>query len=299
MDDIVFSRQLPGIFAQEALRLGDYPMANRHFHEYLELYFMLEGERYYFVEQDTYRIAPRTAILVNSSQIHKTSKVNSHAEHHRFLLHLEPSVIDSQFSMKDFPSVKDIGNNYWGIAEFSPEDWQMVLQLIEMMKTEMKRYSIEAGHMSVLFVMQLIALFVQNRKDQEISGGSSPASVYSIRTGIHQKVHEIALHLQNHCGEPCTLEEISQQFQISIPYLTRIFKSVTSFSVMEYRNICRIRKAKTLLCDTDLSVTEIASRCGFGNITYFEKIFKRMTEYSPLQFRKSEDSFPDSDRAGI
>ena len=44
---------------------------------------------------------------------------------------------------------------------------------------------------SVLFVMQLIALFVQNRKDQEISGGSSPASVYSIRTGIHQKVQDV------------------------------------------------------------------------------------------------------------
>ena len=286
MDYIIFSRRIPGIFAQEALRSGDYPMANRHFHEYLELYFMLEGERYYFVEQDTYRLVPGTAILVNSSQIHKTSRVDSRVWHHRFLFHLEAPALDRIFSLQGFPSIREIGDNYWGIAEFSQENWQLVLQLLELLKMEMGHYSMEAGQMSLLFTMQILALFVQSRKDQELNGHASPASVYSVRTGMHQKVHEIALYLQNHCGDPCSLEDISGYFDISIPYLTRTFKSVTSFTVVEYLTICRVRKAKTLLRDTDLSITEIASRCGFGNITYFEKVFKRTTEFTPLQYRK-------------
>ncbi len=71
-------------------------------------------------------------------------------------------------------------------------------------------------------------------------------------------------------------------------YLTRIFKSITSFTVKEYLILCRIRNAKTLLQTTSLSITEIAARTGFGNITNFEKNFKSMTSMTPLQYRKQK-----------
>jgi AraC-like DNA-binding protein len=38
-----------------------------------------------------------------------------------------------------------------------------------------------------------------------------------------------------------------------------------------------------------MSITEIAAACGFGNITYFEKVFKATTGVSPLQYRKQQE----------
>lgn len=288
MSDIIFSRQLPGILAQEALRQADFPMASRHFHENLELYFMLDGERYYFIDQDTYLLQPGTAILVNCNQIHKTSKVSTKSGHHRFMLHLNAAVLDNLFSLPSIPSVKDIGESYWGVAEFSAKDWQSACQLIEMIKKEMEYNTAESNGMSFLLTLQLLLLFVRNRKDQEITSHSNQLSNHKVNTGIYQKVHELALYLQNHCSEPCTLKELSAQFYISSSYLTRVFKSVTGFTITEYLTICRVRKAGSLLCNTNLSITEIAAICGFGNITYFERIFKRITEYTPLQYRKKQ-----------
>ena len=64
-------------------------MVSRHFHQSLELYFLLEGERFYFVEQDTYHMKEQMAILVDQNQIHKTCPAGNGKSHHRFLLQLE------------------------------------------------------------------------------------------------------------------------------------------------------------------------------------------------------------------
>lgn len=287
MNEITFSRQIPGIFAEEYLRVTEFSMADRHFHESLELYFMLEGERYYFIEQDTYHIKPGMAILVNRNQIHKTSMVNGNKQHLRFLLQLDSSILDSCFSLPEAPDIRSFGEHYWGVAEFSSEEWQQVLANIDLLKKEMNRTDATGNTISLLLTMQLVTLFRRSRRQQEISQRKSSVTSHKVHTGMYQKVHEIALYLQNHCSEPCPLDDIAAHFYISRPYLTRIFKSITGFTVTEYLIVCRIRRAKMLLKETTLSITDISAQTGFGNITYFEKVFKKMTDCTPFQYRKN------------
>ncbi len=287
MNEITFSGQIPGIFAEEYLRVTEFSMADRHFHESLELYFMLEGERYYFIEQDTYHIKPQMAILVNRNQIHKTSMVTGHKQHLRFLLQLDPSVLDSCFSLPEVPDIRSFGENYWGVAEFSSDEWQQVLVTIDLLKKEMRRTDATGNTVSLLLTMQLVTLFIRSRRRQAFSERKSSVTSHKVHTGMYQKVHEIALYLQNHCSEPCPLNDIAAHFYISRPYLTRIFKSITGFTVTEYLIVCRIRRAKMLLKETNLSITDISAQTGFGNITYFEKVFKKMTDCTPLQYRRN------------
>ena len=143
--------------------------------------------------------------------------------------------------------------------------------------------------MALLFGMQLVSLFVRTRRQQEISSRKNPLPNHRVRTGMYQKVHEIALYLQNNSSSSCSLDDIAAHFYISRPYLTRIFKSVTGFTVIEYLTVCRVRKAQHLLEDTQLSVTEIAARSGFGNITHFEKVFKQLTGLTPRQHRNQRN----------
>ena len=65
MSGILFSASVPGVFAEEAERTQKFSMATRHFHESYELYFLLNGERFYFIEQDTYLVKSGMAVLVN------------------------------------------------------------------------------------------------------------------------------------------------------------------------------------------------------------------------------------------
>lgn len=283
MYPILFTAQIPGIYAEETQPQKEFSMASRHIHDSLELYFLLEGERYYFVEQDTFYLKEGTAILINSDQMHKTSNVTGNTGHHRFLLQLDVSVLNQYFRFPDCTSLEEFGNNYWGVAEFSPEIWSQILDIIDRLKQEMTSSLPESAEISRLLTMELVFLFMRGRRREAlISNSDTP--------GIYHKVHEIALYLQTHSSDPGSLDEIAAHFYISRPYLTRIFKSVTGFTVVEYLTVCRIRKAKVLLRETAMAITDIADSTGFGNITYFERVFKKMTQLTPLQYRKQAGS---------
>ena len=97
------------------------------------------------------------------------------------------------------------------------------------------------------------------------------------------------MYLQGHTDENMSLDDLAKKFFMSKSYLTRVFRNVTGFSVVEYITYIRVQKAQQLLRDSDTSITEIAEICGFGNITYFEKVFKQMTGFSPGKYRKNPE----------
>ncbi len=63
------------------------------------------------------------------------------------------------------------------------------------------------------------------------------------------------------------------------------FKKRCGRSPVEYRNSIRINAARSLLANTDLMISEIAVRCGFDDPYYFSRIFKKLTEISPKEYR--------------
>lgn len=192
--------------------------------------------------------------------------------------------------------MKLAGNNAltakpYDVVEFSPEDWQTVLATFEQLKIEMNRETQKNHTMSRIIIMELIALFMRAQKKQDTFFSNTHTPDRGVHIGVYDMVHDIILYIQRHSSEECSLNDIADRFSISRSYLTRIFKSVTGVTVKEYLTLCRVRKATTLLNSTDLSITEIASRTGFGNITNFEKHFKEMTDTTPLQYRKMKKEF--------
>ena len=64
------------------------------------------------------------------------------------------------------------------------------------------------------------------------------------------------------------------------------FKKRYGKSPVEYRNGIRINSATALLINTDLQVSEIATRCGFEDAYYFSRIFKKIVGVSPRKYRR-------------
>lgn len=299
--DIIFSGEIAGIMAEETHRAQTFSMVRRHFHESLELYFLLDGERFYFIDRDTYHVKAGNAVLIDRNQIHKTSPAGNSDTHSRFLLQIDGEQLSPYFRLLGFSGTDAFARQYWGLAEFSPRDWQMALTLIEGIKNEMALMHRSKGpnrlqgnpvseKLIIMHTVELLLLFSRSRGETEAAQWKQPGLQHTVHTGMHQKVHEIASYLQSNSAENISLEELSAGFYISKSYLTRIFKAVTGFTVTEYQIFCRIRKAQLLLTETSLSITEIAEQTGFGNITYFERIFRRATTKTPMQYRKTAQS---------
>ena len=97
---------------------------------------------------------------------------------------------------------------------------------------------------------------------------------------------EVASYIIDHYDKALSLEIIAAHFYVNKCYLSRIFKEASGFTVNEYINMIRIRRARELLSNTSMSITEVSESVGYETITYFERVFHQYTQTSPSGYRK-------------
>ena len=92
--------------------------------------------------------------------------------------------------------------------------------------------------------------------------------------------------IQENYAEKLTLEQIADAAAVSTRECLRCFRSAIHQSPMDYLIEYRVRSAKKLLETTDLPITEIALRTGWGSNSYFTKMFHRSCGKTPNAYRK-------------
>ncbi len=112
-----------------------------------------------------------------------------------------------------------------------------------------------------------------------VSGVSKPQTSYPI-------VDRICEYIDMHISEDISNSQIAKDFNISVYYLSHIFKSVTGTNIREYRNELKLTKAKLLLKNTDMSIGQIACDVGFESVSYFTEVFSRSEKISPKKYRE-------------
>ena len=90
----------------------------------------------------------------------------------------------------------------------------------------------------------------------------------------------------NNYQNELTVSEIAKTVNLSPSYFSKIFKESTTLSPYDYLLSVRLDKAKELLINSDIPISEIAYRCGFNSTSNFIYFFKKETALSPLKFRK-------------
>lgn len=91
------------------------------------------------------------------------------------------------------------------------------------------------------------------------------------------------MHLK--LAEDLSLDEISAAAYLSPFHFARLFKKITGSAPHAYLAALRANRAQVLLADTDLSITEIASRVGYSSSSHFTKAFRTATGLTPRAFR--------------
>ena len=84
-----------------------------------------------------------------------------------------------------------------------------------------------------------------------------------------------------------TLKDAAKHLCVNYSYLSRVFKECQSLSFTECLNGTRLNYAITLLCETNMSITEIALSSGFGSVRNFNRLFVKKMNFSPYVFRAS------------
>lgn len=93
-------------------------------------------------------------------------------------------------------------------------------------------------------------------------------------------------YMQRHYSEPITLEKVCEEVGFSVSYFSALFKKETGESFVRHLTRIRMEKAKELLSQTNLPVSQICVRVGYNDQKHFNQIFKKETDLSPGQYRK-------------
>lgn len=91
--------------------------------------------------------------------------------------------------------------------------------------------------------------------------------------------------INEHSDEELSLTQVAKAVSISPNHLSEKFKQVTGVNFVKFVARTRYEKARALLHDVDLRVSEIAFATGFQSLSQFNRVFKKLSGKSPTQYR--------------
>lgn len=101
------------------------------------------------------------------------------------------------------------------------------------------------------------------------------------------KFNAVLQFINEHFYEPITTETIANMFSFAKPYFCRKFHAETGINFTKYIHILRIQYAQELIKkEPNISLSEIASLCGYDSPNYFSNTFKKITGFTPREWKR-------------
>nr|WP_154960529.1 response regulator [Paenibacillus xylanexedens] len=139
-------------------------------------------------------------------------------------------------------------------------------------------------------VQKALLLHEQQRRIQAMQDIVDPKLV-DIRERREQQdntpIGEALAYIETHLGEPMTMRELADSLHLNSSYFSVLFKEQVGLNFSEYLMRKRVQRAKELLVQTNLPISEIAERVGYQTDRYFIKVFKSLEDISPSKYRHS------------
>lgn len=266
-------------FAFEFVRLDQQQnMQIFHFHDRYEIYYLISGERDYFIENRTYHVKPGNLVLIDKGIIHRTIGESS-TGYERALFYYD-TAFETQMKYM-FPNINlfSIFNKDLHVFALSKKDQAFLEKQIVKIADECLNQN--ENYLQYLEVLYIELLLYINRCIYD-----SLTQVPQVSNPKFAKITDIIQFINSNYMKKLNLPLITEKFFISTSCFTKTFKEATGFTFVEYLNNLRIKHAQYMLRSTDLSVSEIAEEVGFESVTHFGRVFKKFSGMSPLNFRK-------------
>ncbi len=242
-----------------------FKMPSMHSHDCYELYYMVSGERDYFVESNFFTVKTGQFALINRGQLHKTGGKGGE----RILISFTKEYLLKYFT----PFAVDKLLTAFTRNHIEPES-DVQEKLGDLFNNFFTYYENKDFDKLYPYIDELLTILIGS--PTAISSSSLPST----------HVNNIIDYVKNHFNEINGIEDVADKFYISKFYLCRTFKKLLGVSFISYLTQIKLKHALKLLTTTDLDVSEIAFECGFNSTSYFCNIFKKHFNTSPLAYKK-------------
>ncbi|GGA84731.1 hypothetical protein GCM10011511_04700 [Puia dinghuensis] len=142
------------------------------------------------------------------------------------------------------------------------------------------------GHQEAIIASKVLMINVHDK----------PQSSFSIFQFQHNHADEIISiaqqYIEKNYRQPLTLETLASRSNMSVRNFIRRFEQATTNTPLEYLQRVRIEAAKKMLESRKEGIVQVASRCGYEDVDYFRKIFKRYVAMTPRTYQEKYGKKP-------
>ena len=100
-------------------------------------------------------------------------------------------------------------------------------------------------------------------------------------------IRKALVYIEKNFMNALSLDEVAQVNAMSRYHFSRIFKLKTGFSFKDYINVKRVQRAKYLMENEDMNITEAAFAVGYNDLSYFSRVFQKQEGLSPSKYKKA------------
>ncbi len=250
-------------------------MRKYHYHDAVELYYLVSGSRYYFVKDKTYRVRAGELVTICPYDIHATAATEQGA-YERVLITFKKEYLAQLPDAFGADILSPISEKSRVVVLTRGEQRWLEATLDALAEADSSTDACSEAFVKSALVGILILLGKKSeRADDEILKMPAGAMLVSRVSG----------YISANFAEKISLRTVAAEFFVSPSYLSRTFSRITGMTITEHINAVRIKEAERLLLTSDATVSAIAERVGFSSQTHFERVFKSVTHTRPLDFR--------------
>jgi len=255
-----------------------------HWHNELEAVVVAEGSCTFSVDSEKHTLQKGDGIFINADFLHAAAEEGSGCLLHSitFQPRLVGGSLDSIFWQKYLqPMLSDPSLRC--IALSPREDWQReALEAIESAwqadVLETPGYEFEVRH----FLSRLIWLILSRRPPLQ-----TIPSEKALRDGA--RIKSMLQYIHDHYAEEIDTAQIAGSAMISTSECLRCFRSTIGTTPIKYVQQYRIQQAARLLGSTSMKIIDVGTLCGFQEMSYFARTFKRQMGCLPSEYRKKTE----------
>lgn len=246
-----------------------------HWHKELELIRVLEGELTVKLNRSNYVGRVGDIFIVNPETVH--SAVPKACLYECIVFHMD-CLNARDYSCRFF--VDSVLNQEYVLQAYHPHAESDFNRAVNSAFNHLQKPSSGYKLMVLGALYQMLGAVIDNHL-------YAPAACSTLSADKNvPKLKKVLSFIRDSFDQPITLNDMAQAANMSPKYFCSFFKSMTGKTPVDYLNSYRLEKAGRMLLNTDLNVTEIAYACGFNDLSYFIKSFKRAKQITPTRFRK-------------
>lgn len=258
-----------------------------HWHSELELIRIISGKLFVSLDNKEYEASAGDVIFVNSETVHGAVPEDCV---------YECIVFNAQYLSATNPEIKSFMDDLMSHSAYVSELHRKTDGIQETAERLFDAVRDEKSA-SAFFVTGLFyELFGIIYRDKLYSRSIQINSFHNEKNVVTLK--KALAFIRKSYDSQITLEEIAAEVGFSPKYLCAFFKEMTGKTPFEYLNLYRVERAARKLMNSDAPVTQVAYSCGFNDLSYFIRLFKKIKGVTPKNFRKGVEK-EETENAGI